>query len=78
MTIFQDDQAKSEKLNIQGNEVYYIQSDTKDRETNSVTYHRIGWRDDHNHLLYEISNNADSNLGKEDLVKIAEEVLTSR
>ncbi|CAM3242754.1 DUF4367 domain-containing protein [Paenibacillus taichungensis] len=78
VTIFQDDQAKAEKLNIQGNEVYYIQSDNRDRETNSVTYHRIGWRDDHNQLLYEISNNADSNLGKEDLVKIAEEMLTSR
>lgn len=77
VTIFQDDHAKSEKLNIQGNEVYYIQSDIKDRETNSVPYHRIGWRDDHNHLLYEISNNRDSNLGKKDLVKIAEEMLTS-
>lgn len=76
VTIFQDDQAKAEKLNIQGNEVYYIQSDNRDRETTSVTYHRIGWRDDHNHLLYEISNNADSDLAKEDLVKIAEEMLS--
>ncbi|KAA8745531.1 DUF4367 domain-containing protein [Paenibacillus sp. UASWS1643] len=78
VTIFQNDQAKSEKLNIRGNEVYYIQSDTRDRETNSGTFHRIGWRDDHNHLLYEISNNADSNLSKEDLFKIAEEMITSR
>ncbi|MFB8374602.1 DUF4367 domain-containing protein [Paenibacillus taichungensis] len=78
VTIFQDDQAKSEKLNIHGNEVYYTQSDSKDRGDDSVTYHRIGWRDDHNHSLYEISNNADSNLGKEDLVKIAEDMLTSR
>lgn len=78
VTIFQNDQAKSEKLNIQGNEVYFIQSDTRDKETNYVTYHRIGWRDDHNHLLYEISNNTDSDLGKEDLVKLAEEMITSR
>lgn len=52
--------------------------DARDKKTNYVTYHRIVWRDDHNHLLYEISNNTDSALGKEDLVKIAEEMITSR
>ncbi|MBT2282473.1 hypothetical protein J7E78_02755 [Paenibacillus polymyxa] len=77
LTIFQD-QAKSEKLNIQCIEVYYIQSDSTDQAIDSGTHHRIGWRDDRNHLLYEISDNADSSLRKEGLVKLAEDLLTSR
>lgn len=75
VTIFQGKEAQSEKLSIQGHEVYYIKSDTRDVETDPSAYHRIGWRDNQQHVLYEISNNADSNLRKEDLVKIAEEML---
>ncbi|MEC0128255.1 hypothetical protein [Paenibacillus pabuli] len=79
LTIFQGHQAKSEKLNIQGMEAYYIQSDqSSDQQTDSGTHHRIGWRDEHNHLLYEIYDNADSSLRKEDLVRMAEDLLTSR
>ncbi|WP_233277465.1 DUF4367 domain-containing protein [Paenibacillus durus] len=75
-TVIQNDQSTAEKLTIKGTEVFYINSSETNQSTNARK-NWLGWKDDNNHLLYEIYDNQDSQLSKQDLVKIAEDVLTS-
>lgn len=77
LTVIQNDQDYAEKLNINGMEVFYINSGETTGPVIAST-HRLGWMDDSNHLLYEIYDNQGSRLAKEDLVKIAEDLLASR
>ncbi|WP_223069101.1 DUF4367 domain-containing protein [Paenibacillus caui] len=75
-TVIQKDQDSAEKLTIKGTEVFYIKSGETNQSSNARK-NWIGWRDDNNHLLYEIYDNQDSQLTKQDLMKIAEDVLVS-
>ncbi|WP_081949705.1 RNA polymerase sigma factor [Paenibacillus durus] len=76
LTVIQNDQDSAEKLTIKGTEAFYIKSGKTNQPTNTRK-NWLGWKDDNNHLLYEINDNKDSKLSKQDLVKIAEDVLTA-
>ncbi|WP_342416536.1 DUF4367 domain-containing protein [Paenibacillus sp. FSL R10-2782] len=74
LTIFQNDRDSAEKLTIKGTEAYYIGSGKTKQPTNT-SKNRLGWKDDNHHLFYEIYDNPNSPLVKQDLVKIAEDLL---
>ncbi|KOS00562.1 MULTISPECIES: DUF4367 domain-containing protein [Paenibacillus] len=72
--IMQNEQDSAEELMIKGTKAYYIRAS----ETSTpleVGKNRLGWLDEKRRLHYNISDNQDSPLSKEDLVKIAEDLL---
>ncbi|MDQ0496526.1 DUF4367 domain-containing protein [Paenibacillus brasilensis] len=76
LTVFQNDRDAAEKLTIKGTAAYYIKSG-EISGASITSKNRLGWKDDDHHLLYEIYDNPSSPLVKQDLVKIAEDLLTS-
>lgn len=76
LTVFQNNQDQAEKLSINGTDVFYINS-SKATDPVLASNHRLGWLDDKSHLLYQIYDNQESKLTKEELVTIAEELLAA-
>ncbi|WDM22040.1 DUF4367 domain-containing protein [Paenibacillus polymyxa] len=73
-TIMQNEQDSAEKLMIKGTKAYYIRASETSKPL-EVGKNRLGWLDEKRRLHYNISDNQDSPLSKEDLVKIAEDLL---
>jgi hypothetical protein len=71
ITVYQNERDTAEKLMIHGQQAFYMRSDG---EGQLGFKNRLGWRDDSRHLFYEIIDNRDSELNKQDLVKIAEDL----
>ncbi|KJK30353.1 DUF4367 domain-containing protein [Paenibacillus sp. P2(2022)] len=73
-TIMQNEQDSAEQVTIKGTKVYYIRASEASKPLEAGK-NRLGWLDEKRHLHYNISDNQDSPLTKEDLVKIAEDLL---
>jgi hypothetical protein len=73
-TIMQNEQDSAEQLTIKGTKAYYIRA-SKTSNPLEAGKNRLGWLDEKRRLHFNISDNQDSPLTKEDLVKIAEDLL---
>ena len=73
-TIMQNEQDSAEQLTIKGTKAYYIRASEASKPLEAGK-NRLGWLDEKRRLHYNISDNQDSPLSKEDLVKIAEDLL---
>ncbi|MHB0862392.1 DUF4367 domain-containing protein [Paenibacillus sp. SEL3] len=75
-TIMQNEQDSAEQLTIKGTKAYYIRA-SKTSNPLEAGKNRLGWLDEKRRLHFNISDNQDSPLTKEDLVKIAEDLLNA-
>lgn len=73
-TVMQNEQDSAEELIIKGTKAYYIRASETSKPL-EVGKNRLGWLDEKRRLHYNISDNQDSPLSKEDLIKIAEDLL---
>ncbi|MNW54101.1 hypothetical protein D3C74_316880 [compost metagenome] len=73
-TIMQNEQDSAEQLTIKGTKAYYIRA-SKTSNPLEAGKNRLGWLDEKRRLHFNISDNQDSPLTKEDLVKIAKDLL---
>ncbi|WP_256865392.1 DUF4367 domain-containing protein [Paenibacillus sp. 32352] len=74
--VMQNGQDTTEKLTINGIEAYYIQAGEGGRPL--AGKNRLGWLDEQRGLHYTISDNPNSPLTKEDLVRIAEDLVVPK
>ncbi|MEC4566050.1 DUF4367 domain-containing protein [Paenibacillus sp. CMAA1739] len=75
-TIMQNEQDSAEELTIKGTKAYYIRASEASKPLEAGK-NRIGWLDEKRHVHYNISDNQDSPLTREDLVRIAEDLLNA-
>ncbi|MGM1046145.1 MAG: DUF4367 domain-containing protein [Bacillota bacterium] len=61
-----------EKVTVKGQEMIYIQSVDNDQNLDYQVKQALRWVDEQNDLEYSISNSVNSNLTKEDILKVAE------
>ncbi|WP_043891418.1 hypothetical protein [Paenibacillus sp. Aloe-11] len=74
--VMQNGQDSAEELTIKGTKAYYIRASETSKSL-EVGKNRLGWLDEKRRLHYNISDNQNSLLTKDDLVKIAEDLLNS-
>ena len=75
-TVMQNGQDKAEKLSIAGQEVFYIRSDEAEASLKAGR-NRLGWLDEQQQLWYYLADNEGSPLGRDDLVNIAQGLITA-
>lgn len=73
-TVMQNGQDKAEQLTVNGVEAYYIQAGEGSQPLEAGK-NRLGWLDEQRGLNFTLSDNQDSPLSKEDLIRIAEDLI---
>lgn len=77
ISVMRNDQDATEKLTINGIEAYYIHADGGSGSLKAGK-NRLGWLDEQRGLHFWLSDNQDSPLTKEDLIRIAEDLTAPR
>ncbi|MBE9913328.1 DUF4367 domain-containing protein [Paenibacillus donghaensis] len=75
-TIYHNEQDLVEKIQIKGIEAYYIKAGERKKDE-FYTPNRLGWVDEARRTSYHIYDNPTSKLMKEDMVKIAESLISA-
>lgn len=76
-TVMQNDQDLAEKLTVNRVEAYYIQAGEGSRSLDGGK-NRLGWLDEQRGLHFTLSDNQDSPLTKEELIRIAEDLMATQ
>jgi hypothetical protein len=75
-TIYHNEQDLVEKIQIKGIDAYYIKAG-EHKKDEFYTPNRLGWVDEARRTSYHIYDNPTSKLTKEDMVKIAESLISA-
>ncbi|BFH65011.1 DUF4367 domain-containing protein [Paenibacillus azoreducens] len=75
-TIYHNEQDLVEKIQIKGIDAYYIKAGERKKDEFYIP-NRLGWVDEARRTSYDIHDNETSKLTKEDMVKIAESLISA-